>query len=74
MHPVQVLFDYPLPFMALGLAGFLKDKKWSGTSIAASIRFTCHFISGVVFFDSFAPDGISPVIYSLLINYPSIGI
>ena len=27
MHPVQVLFDYPLPFMALGLAGFFKNRQ-----------------------------------------------
>lgn len=30
VHPVQVLFDYPLPYMAMGLAGL-----WSGISIAA---------------------------------------
>lgn len=74
MHPVQVLFDYPLPFMALGLAGFFKDKKRLGTSIAILVRFICHFISGVAFFGSFAPEGVSPAIYSLLVNGPMIGI
>ena len=74
MHPVQVLFDYPLPFMALGLAGFFKHKRWLGASIAIFIRFICHFISGVAFFGSFAPDGISPIIYSLTVNAPMIGI
>ena len=31
LSPIQVLFDYPLPFMAVGIAGFFKDKKinWS---------------------------------------------
>jgi len=74
MHPVQVLFDYPLPFMALGIAGFFKDRRWLGASIAIFIRFICHFISGVAFFGSFAPDGISPIIYSLTVNAPMIGI
>ena len=74
MHPVQVLFDYPLPFMALGLAGFFKDKKWLGASLAVFVRFICHFISGVAFFGSFAPKGVSPVIYSLTINVPMVGI
>lgn len=74
LHPVQVLFDYPFPFMALGLAGFFNNRKWFGTSVAIFIRFICHFISGVAFFGSFAPEGMSPVIYSLLVNGPMIGI
>lgn len=74
LHPVQVLFDYPLPFAALGLAGFFKDKKLLGTSIAVFIRFICHFISGVVFFASSAPEGMSPAVYSLFINGPMVGI
>ena len=31
-------------------------------------KFICHFISGVVFFASYAPEGMSPIIYSLTIN------
>ena len=27
LHPVQVLFDYPLAFMALGLAGYIKKSE-----------------------------------------------
>lgn len=74
LHPVQVLFDYPFPFMALGIAGFFDKKKWIGVSIAVFARFICHFISGVAFFGSFAPEGISPVLYSLAINGPIVGI
>lgn len=74
LHPVQVLFDYPLPFMSLGLAGFFKQKKWLGVSVSVFARFICHFISGVAFFGSFAPEGISPALYSLAINGPMIGI
>ena len=74
LHPVQVLFDYPLPFMALGLAGFFNNRKWLGVIIAVFVRFICHFISGIAFFGAFAPQGMSPAIYSLLINGPMIGI
>lgn len=74
LHPVQVLFDYPLPFMTLGIAGFFNQKRWLGVSIAVFVRFTCHFISGISFFGSFAPKGMSPVIYSLIVNGPIIGI
>lgn len=74
LHPVQVLFDYPLPFMALGIAGCFNNKKWLGVILAVFVRFLCHFISGVAFFGSLAPHGMSPGLYSLIINGPMLGI
>ncbi len=68
LHPIQVLFDYPLPFMAMGLAGFLSRRFILAAIVAFIGRFACHFISGVVFFASYAPEGLSPVIYSLTAN------
>ncbi|MBQ1613329.1 MAG: energy-coupled thiamine transporter ThiT [Selenomonas sp.] len=68
LHPVQVLFDYPLPFMAMGLAGLSRHHFYLGTGLAFFARFACHFISGVVFFGSYAPEGMSPVWYSLVAN------
>lgn len=68
LHPVQVIFDYPLPFMALGIAGYFRNKKIIGTFVALIGRFMCHFISGMVFFGSFAPKGMSPAVYSFMIN------
>lgn len=68
LHPVQVLFDYPLPFMALGLAGFFPNKKILGPFVGIFGRFICHFISGLVFFGSYAPEGMSPFVYSLVVN------
>lgn len=68
LHPVQVLFDYPLPFMAMGLAGLFRNHIYWGTALAFSARFLCHFISGFVFFGSYAPAGTSPVMYSLVFN------
>ncbi|MDP4143586.1 MAG: energy-coupled thiamine transporter ThiT [Bacillota bacterium] len=68
LHPIQVLFDYPLPFMALGLAGYFGENKILGSFIGIFSRFLCHFIAGVVFWASYAPKGMSPYLYSLLYN------
>ncbi len=68
VHPVQVLFDYPLPYMAMGLAGAFRHRLYLGTAIAFLARMACHVISGVVFFASFAPEGQSPLVYSLVFN------
>lgn len=73
VHPVQILFDYPLPSIAIGLAGYFKDKPRIGTIFAFFIKFICHFISGVVFFGSYAADyGMSPFIYSIVVNAPMV--
>lgn len=68
VHPVQVLFDYPLPFMAIGLAGIFHDRIFLGTVLAFAGNFICHFISGVVFFSEYAPAGTSATYYSLITN------
>lgn len=71
LHPVQVLFDYPLPFAALGLAGFFAPTVRGavlGTVVAVAARFACHFISGVAFFASYAPAGWNPLVYSAAYN------
>ncbi len=72
LHPVQVLFDYPLPFMAIGIVGYFKSRNTKGillgVILAMLARFSCHFISGVVFFGSYAPKGTSVYLYSLLYN------
>ncbi|EHK2305131.1 energy-coupled thiamine transporter ThiT [Clostridium perfringens] len=73
LHPVQVLFDYPIPYMALGVAGFFKNHRISGAVVAIFLKFLAHFISGVVFFGSFAPEGMSPILYSFLVNGSLIG-
>lgn len=67
-HPVQVLFDYPLPYMAIGLAGYFKNQIYLGASIGILGRFICHFISGAVFFANYAPPGTSPYWYAFVFN------
>ena len=50
LHPLQVLFDYPLPYMALGLAGYWRKNIYLGATVGIGGRFLCHYISGIVFF------------------------
>jgi thiamine transporter len=71
VHPVQVVFDYPLAFGVLGLAGFFPPTVRGailGTVVAVAARFLCHFVSGVVFFASYAPEGWNPLLYSAAYN------
>ena len=82
LHPLQVLFDYPLPFAVLGLTGlwanqvnFNKGRKqrhyiWLSTLVASLFRLACHVISGYAFFASYAPQGMNPVLYSVMYNFP----
>ena len=70
-HPVQVVFDYPLAFGVLGLAGLFQPTVRGaivGTVVAVLARFLCHFVSGVVFFASYAPEGWNPYLYSAAYN------
>ncbi|MDI6601217.1 MAG: energy-coupled thiamine transporter ThiT [Thermoanaerobacteraceae bacterium] len=73
LHWAQVLLDYPLPFAALGLAGFFKNNLRLGILAGGFGRFFFHFLSGVIFFGSYAPPGMSPVVYSIAVNGSIIG-
>jgi thiamine transporter len=71
VHPVQVIFDYPLAFGVLGLAGFFPPTvrgAVAGTVVAVLARFICHFVSGVAFFTSTFPEGWNPLLYSAVYN------
>ncbi len=76
-----VLLDYILAFTALGLAGFFavsfeKTGKSSsriagyvvGAVGASALRFVCSFLSGVILWGSYAPEGMNVWIYSLTYN------
>lgn len=68
ISPIQVLFDYLLPFMMIGLAGYFNKNRPLGVIIAIFGRFVCHVISGVAFFGMYAPEGVSPLVYSISLN------
>jgi len=67
-HPVQVLLDYPIAFGLLGVAGFFQKRPLIGTSLGIFGRFFAHFLSGIVFFASYAPEGMHPIVYSAVYN------
>lgn len=67
----QMLVDYPLAFGALGLAGFLHNKKFGlqiGYVVGVLGRFVFAFLSGILFFAAYAPEGMHPAVYSTLYN------
>ena len=68
VHPLQVLFDYPLPYMALAIAAAVPGRIYPGAALAFAARFLCHYVSGVVFFASYAPPDMSPYLYALVFN------
>ena len=71
VQPLQVLLDYPLAFGVLGLAGLFKPTVRGailGATVAVLARFLCHFLSGVVFFASYAPKGWNLYVYSAAYN------
>ena len=82
-HPLQVALDYPLAFAALGLAGIVRlgpterlqsisrrgCLRISGAvAIGCAGRFVCHFLSGLIYFATYAPHWEAPWLYSITYN------
>ncbi|WP_088103227.1 energy-coupled thiamine transporter ThiT [Halalkalibacter urbisdiaboli] len=77
VHPVQLILDYPLPYMLLGFAGLFASAKGlapkigsliTGLLVATVLRFFSHYASGVIWFGEYAPDGMNPKVYSVFYN------
>ena len=67
----QMLVDYPFAFGALGLSGFFSEKKNGlliGYVVSIIGRFFFAVLSGVIFFGMYAPEGMSPLAYSVAYN------
>lgn len=72
IHPVQLIIDYPLAFGALGLGGIFRNQKnglLKTYLFGVFCRYICAFISGVVFFGSYAPENFNAVTWSLWYNF-----
>ena len=74
---ICMLFDYVVPFTALGLAGTLKNVRlfrhrqvgaYVGMVGVVMLRFASHFITGVAIWGQWAPEGMGKYIYSLAYN------
>lgn len=67
----QILLDYPLAFGALGLSGIFSNKKYGlylGYITGVFGRFVFSFLSGILFFAHYTPEGTPVIIYSLTYN------
>ncbi len=74
-YMLVILLDYVFAFTVLGFAGSIKRKfkdKYIGacvsTLIVTLIRFICHFLSGILIWSVYAPEGQSAALYSLIYN------
>ncbi len=67
VHPAQLLLDYPIAYGALGLSGFFRKQPLIGVAVGIAGRFMAHFVSGVIFFASFA-GSLDPFTYSAVYN------
>lgn len=70
-----VLLDYVIAFTVLGLAGAIARRFKNGivgagvgTVCVMAMRFACHFLSGIVIWDVYAPEGMPVWLYSLGYN------
>jgi thiamine transporter len=68
VNPIQFIVDYPLAFAALGVAGLFRKYAVVGVALGGFGRFVCHFVSGIVYFSDYAPEGMSPLVYSAIYN------
>ena len=71
----MIMLDYVLAYMAPGLAGvFAKPFKNPFAGVTVSIiavcflRYLCSFLSGILLWGSYAPEGTSALVYSLGYN------
>lgn len=73
VHPIELLLDYPLAFAMLGLCGLapILSKRYGmllGIALGVFGRFLCAFISGIIFFGMYAPEGQHVLVYSAVYN------
>ena len=78
IHPVQFFLDCLFGPMALGFTCiFGSEKKYKiilGALFAVTLSVFSYFVSGVVFFAEFAPEGMNTYLYSFLYNFTSAGV
>ena len=75
--PAQFVVDYIFAFSALGISGFFSNKKnglYIGYIAACLGRFVFAFLSGLLFFAAYTPEGMTPVWYSFAYNISYISI
>ena len=74
VHWMQIFLDYPLAYGALGLAGIYRKNLALSALIGGLGRLSMSFLSGIIFFREFTPDGWNDYIYSIVYNGSFIGV
>lgn len=74
-----ILLDYVIAFGVMGLSGvfgkpFGKLGLPVGGAIAVALRFVCHFLSGILIWAPYAPEGMPVWLYSLTYNGSYMGL
>ncbi len=80
----QIIFEYPIAFTFAGFAGLFSRKIQKtilekknkqtisyvilGGVIGVGARWFCHFLAGVFVWGAYAPEGMSPYLYSFIAN------
>jgi thiamine transporter len=71
-HPAQAALDYPLAFTALGVAGVIAVRGWKtlvgAVAVGSAARLLFHFLSGLLYFQSYAPSWEWGWLYALTYN------
>ncbi len=75
---VCAAFDYIVPFTLMGLSAAarvsdmnerrLRVRFIAVTAVLITLRFVCHFVTGVVIWGQWAPEGMGKLVYSLIYN------
>jgi thiamine transporter len=84
VDPVQIFLDYIVAFVVLGFAGVVAKQVVNASKednlkkltlfvtiaifLACLLRFSAHFVAGMIFFGHFAPEGQPVWLYSLIYN------
>ena len=73
VHPLELILDYPLAFAMLGLAGIAHNRTDRQSLVFGIVlgtvgRFVCAFLSGIIFFGMYAPEGQNVFVYSAVYN------
>ena len=86
----QVLIEYIIAFLSMGVAGLVakpfQEKLQAGKKkqalilailgglLGVGLRYFWHFLAGVIFWASYAPKGMSPYLYSFVVNGGAAGL
>ena len=80
VHPVQIILEYPVAYMLVGVAGIFKSavNKNQGAGklfylslggiIGGGLRLIIHIIAGIIYFKAYTPDGLNVIGWSVIYN------